>query len=730
MLRRVLVVLAALLLPCCVDLAQTFDAPIGQISGSFTPVAPAPPAAAEAPRTACPPGWGLTVTEGAAACEPWVDSADAGCAAGLARFPGDSACGAVGPGCPTGEWPVPLPVATRLLFVESGAAAGGTGTQSAPFSKISDALGVSTAGTTVLVAQGSYLEAVRVPAGVALQGVCAEKTLVSGPPAGAQVATLTVLGAGVEVRSLTLGGPTLGFLARGAGVSARVVDLIISEAGALGIYAGDGASLTGEGLVVRNTRPDGSGKFGRGVSVEFNGTLELNRAVFENNFDSAVNVANASTVKLSHVALSATSARPFDASHGNGLAAHDGSFVFLDQVLVTGNAEVGVYLGSGSHLVLSQSVIRSTRPSADQPGIGLLAEEGSLVSISNSLLDNNRGYGLQVRGVGSLVQLTDSIVRSTQADAVGEDGVALSILQSGRLEATRVSVERSRTVGILIDSAGSASLTDVSISQTASQASDGIGGYALQVHGGAALKAERLSVDHSAACGLFAAQVGTTFDGTDLTVRNTVGQPNGVGGWGVVADLGAAVNLSRLALEENRSVGVLASGAQTSLALTDLWVKETRGDSRGDWGRGAYAQSGASLTLVRARLERSREIGVGAYLASVTGQQVLIDQTLQPDCVANGCEEFGAGVLSNGASIVLDGFRVSGSATSGVSLGNDGGIDLSNGEVSFNQVGVTVQTADFDLARLQHDVVFKGNVQKLVTTGAIPLPDSALPVPQ
>ena len=62
----------------------------------------------------------------------------------------------------------------------------------------------------------------------------------------------------------------------------------------------------------------------------------------------------------------------------------------------------------------------------------------------------------------------------------------------------------------------------------------------------------------------------------------------------------------------------------------------------------------------------------------------------------------------------------------GVLLARGGTADLQSGEISENPIGLNVQTAGFDLMRLQHDVIFRSN-QVTLSAMLLPLPDALAP---
>lgn len=128
---------------------------------------------------------------------------DAPCTGTELARPGETSCAPV-MDCGTGDWGnLERPAGT--LHVLASAAAGGTGTEAAPFATIADALNAAGPGTVIAVGPGTYNESIYPNDAVLLRGVCPEKVTVDGTGDG--IALRVEYEDGVQLSGMTLIGP-------------------------------------------------------------------------------------------------------------------------------------------------------------------------------------------------------------------------------------------------------------------------------------------------------------------------------------------------------------------------------------------------------------------------------------------------------------------------------------------------------------------------------------------
>jgi uncharacterized membrane protein (UPF0136 family) len=645
--------------------------------------------------TPCPDGW-REVTDpetGTVTCDPWPETGSEECAAiDEAHFPGEPGCTRVGTACAPGDdWATDLPGDRPVRYVLAGAPAGGEGTRAAPFGAIQEAMSGAPAGTVVALSKGTFDEVVILAAGVTLWGACVAETVVASSVTADDAGTLNVWGRDAEVRNLRVSGARPGIWASGRFRTAVVRDVVIDEAAMFGVMAGHEAVVTGLGIVVRSTGSRESDRtFGRGLNAQSGAQVEVARAVLERNRQGAV--------------------AAFDA---------------------------------GTTIRIADAVVRDTRSrESDRTfGRGLSAMEGARVEAVRTVLERNLDVGVFAQDAGTVVRLVDSIVRDTggrEVDRAGGRGSSVSV--GARLELERVLLERNGQSGVVALDAGTVvRLVDVVVRDTRSDDGDGTGGRGLSVQEGARLEAERAVFERNREAGVYVSGAGTTVRLAGVVVRDTRSEESGDGfGRGLAVQQGAQVEAERALFERNREAAVAVAHAGTSLRLADAVVRDTqsRASDRGG-GRGLNVQDGAHVEAARALFERQREVGL--FVGHLGSTVLLADTVVRDTLPAERLGNFGTGVSAClGGHVEFRRFLVTGNALCGIQLAHGldesgrlsehgGTMDLYDGVVSRNAVcGANVQTAAFDLRRLQNDVRWHDNGIDLDTT-EMPVPEASVP---
>jgi len=637
----------------------------------------APPAPPEL--RPCPVGW-REVAGDPPTCDPWPAAGRSACAEHESHFPGEPGCASIGRACPVGDFGDP-PTDRAVLYVRPGPGPG-DGTASSPFATIAQALAAASPGTVVLLARGRYDEHLALPAGVSVWGACAEGTVLtmSSPSATAISTLVEATGASTELRDVRIDSPAgAGVVVRGASAALEIDGLLIAGARGTGVLASDGAHVVASTVVVRDTRASPSGLFGRAFDCETGAVLTARRIVAERNREFGIYVGPADTrVVIEDAAVLDTRETERDAMFGRGLYVHGSVDVIARRVAIERNLESGVYADGGGHAQLEDAVVRATQ---SQPRDGL--------------------YG---RGI--------------------------AVQQAVTIDVSRVLVEDNADVGLIVSEAGtSLSARDLVVRRTRSRALDATRGRGASVQYGANLVLERALIEDNRAIGLFAADPGTTLRAADLIVRGTQLESDGTGGRGGSIQSAVAAVLERALFERNADVGLYVSGAGTTLRATDLAIRETESEGSGRGGRSLNVQVGAAVELTRALIVRGRELGIGALdNAQVHGEDVTVFDTLPAACDVSTCAGSaggtGVGSFASSAVPVVE-YHVSRSALCGVQLAREASIDLHAGTIEGAAVGVCLQVAPYDLARLQDDVVLRDNGVNLQST-ELPLPGSSV----
>ena len=717
---------------CGCGLAGTFDSgawPV-RVEADTSVDSPATPQPAAAPSLLpCPPGW-LDVEAGPGdaqrICEPWT--ADAGvptCGVDEARFVDTDACTLVGTPCTADDWASGLP-ASGVRYVKAGAAAGGTGTRTAPFATVAEAMAGAAPGTVLALSKGTFTEDVRVSPGVVLWGACVGQTLLRG--AGG-TATVRSGGLGGQLKNLRVTGPTLGVLVNPSGNQLRLDDVVIDGARGVAMLVGNTAAVTGRNVVIRNTEANTAGAGGRGISCEYGGQVTLEHAVFENNRENAVNVINAmGRVSLADAVLRATRPRT-DGVMGRGGTASTGATLELTRTLVEQNTEVALLAGSGAALNLTDVLVRDTRNPAGDDGLGIVLE-GATGTWRRVAVQRSAALAVQLRSASTL-DAQDLVLVDTREDAQGYDGVGLDVIERSTVALERAHFARHATYALAVNDSV-ATLTDVRLADTRSPTALADLGSALQVSRGASVTVTRLELHRSQGVGLLVDGAGSVVQGRDVTATEGQafrGAPGG--GAALVAQAGATVTLGRVRLAGNQSVGVQVQDPGTQVRLEDLAVLDTDSESgAGTYGRAMHVQAGATVSLTRAALERSRDTGLFVNEATVTATHLLVRDVTKRACtVAETCDDRGGSavvVVGAGARLTATRFRLETSAQCGLQLAASGDAALARGAVRGHAIGVCLQVPGFDVAKLQDEVIYESNGRNLDAQD-VPLPTLTVP---
>jgi hypothetical protein len=164
------------------------------------------------------------------------------------------------------------------------------------------------------------------------------------------------------------------------------------------------------------------------------------------------------------------------------------------------------------------------------------------------------------------------------------------------------------------------------------------------------------------------------------------------------------------------------------LNAEDLAIRDIEPYPTGRFGRALQVQRSASATIARFSANDCHEVSVAAAeLASLALTDADIVGTLPSGCAAMGCPPAGIGLGAyESASVSLASFRVARNPLAGIQIASGGMVDLSNGEVSDNLVGVNVQVDGYDISRLMNGVVYRDNGVNLDSTSQ-PVPDPSAP---
>ena len=696
----------------------------------------APPALAP-----CLDGWSQeTDDDGLVRCEPWPSGEPPACPPGEAPFAGEAGCTPVGAACPTGSFHEGLPADRPVVYVLSTAPAGGDGTAARPYASLLDVrlAGLPSRGIIAL-GPGRYDRALRLTDGIGVWGACASRTeLVSSEPATYE-GVIMVAGAGVEVRDLRIGpSPRPGVYVFGAGLELTLGGVQVAGTERIGVFVSDGATLHADGLAVSDTQPSaGDGTFGSGIDVERGSTVEARRVVLSGNHLVGMLVAGAgSSAVLENIVIADTRSQESDGLWGTGLSTRGGGAVTVRGALFVRNRGGVGSDGDTSSLRVEDAVIRSSLgwEIDGSGGRGVSVGPGTTVELRRLLVSNNREVGVWAGLAGTTLLLEDAAVVDTQSEVGGRSGQGMSVETGAIAVVRRTWFARNRLIGIAAVGEGSTdtSLTaeDLFVRDTRPRELDAFGGRAVEIESGAVAQITRALIERNHEVSVFVSDADSVLDLEDVAVRDSLSRElDRTGGRGIVAQVGAAIRISRALVERSRGSALASLGPAAVLDLEDVVVRDTLGEEvDGQLGRALGVQQGALATVRRVVLERSRNVALFAGLegAVVDAQDLQIRDSSVESCTESGAcprRSSGDGVgVHEGAAVSIDRFLIANAQRCGAQVATDSQLDLSNGEVTGCVIGACIQIDGFDTDRLTREVVFHDNEVNLQAT-SLPVPD-------
>ncbi|MGF1469296.1 MAG: hypothetical protein ACFCGT_24520 [Sandaracinaceae bacterium] len=520
----------------------------------------------------------------------------------------------------------------------------------------------------------------------------------------------------------------------GARVALRRSLLEGNRTTALLVRGGDARAVLEDVIIRDSLAQESDGAFGRAVSVDQGGEVQLRRGLIERAREIAVLVNGAGTVAtLEDLIVRDTLPRASDGAFGRGLSAQLGARVELRRALFERNRMEGVLVtGDGTVAVLHDLVVRETlaRERDGAYGRGVTVQQRARMELRGALIERSREHGVLVMGAGTEAVLEDLVLRETSSrDSDGALGRGLEVQLGARVELRRGLLERNHEAGLVVGGDGAeAVLEDLIVRDTLGVEGSGAFGHGLTVALGAQVELDRGLLERNRQVGVIVGGQGTGAVLEDVVVRDTL--PRGSdGAFGVGLSVQSArVELRCGLLERNRAIGVFVSGDGASAMLDDVVVRNTSSqESDGGSGRAVEVQRGGRLDLRRARLERNREFGLMATTgASLAGEDVVVRETAAPAC-SPACERRapGANLGSFGGSIVeLRRFELARGEVCGVQLGEGSDLRLAEGVVHDHPIAICLGDPGYPVELLRQAVRFTDNSVLLEQTD-FPVPDLA-----
>ena len=540
----------------------------------------------------CPDGW-REIDGMPATCEPWPESDRAECALGETHWPGTPGCAPVGAACPAGDYPEDLPAGAPVAYVRPGGT--GTGTMDDPYGSITAAVRGSARGTVIALAKGTYDAPHRLPAGVTVIGACATETVLVNTVA-ATAPVVSVDGDGGVLRNVRVGPSGAGGIWAVSGGSFELDGVVVDGTTQFAVLL-VGAQLVARQLVVSNTALLAPMMIARGLVAQDGATAELRQSAFLSTPDIGVQVLSGARVTVEDTVIAGTG-EGFPGGAGDGIAdsvavfAAGGADVTLRRVVIEDSYDEGIAaVGTDVTMRIESSVIRDHVPPEEggRGGSALLAEAAS-VTLTKTVV--SRTHDLAVVGEdGAHLVLTDVIIRDTRPDLAGDiEGRGFELHTESSGEVTRALLAGNLETSMFLEG-GSAMLEDVTITGTRPAEGSGLGGRGLEVQDGAVVTIRRLHVIDNRDVGFFVGGAGAQVEAEDVTVEHTASDAARDNGIGLVVQDGAFMAATRVRLADNHSAALMTyyPGARVELReaeIADTLERECAADSCAGNGSG------------------------------------------------------------------------------------------------------------------------------------------------
>jgi len=334
---------------------------------------------------------------------------------------------------------------------------------------------------------------------------------------------------------------------------------------------------------------------------------------------------------------------------------------------------------------------------ADAPQVGVAVRDGRSATLEGVLIDGVTDTGILVNG-GSEVTANSVVIEATRQES-GQRGWGLLLDEGAQFEGSRLISRHNVEVGLAARRPGtSVRITDAVFAETQPRPTDRRFGRGVGVLVGARFEAERVFIFRNTDVGLDASGAGSTVVLTDTVVRESgFGASAGVPTHGIAIGSGATLEAARLLVSRNVDSALFSEGADTSVTLTDAVIRETTPRPADDGGgRGIQVGAGAQLEATRLLVTRNHEIGllVDGAATSVT----LVDAAIRETDAHEGAGDYGWGIgVQSGAVLRATRLVVAENVDLGVyAFDEETSVTLADGVVRDTQPHL--RTGEFGLA--------------------------------
>jgi len=428
------------------------------------------------------------------------------------------------------------------------------------------------------------------------------------------------------------------------------------------------------GSILKDTKPVPAGDFGYGVFVDDDATVQLLSSRVSGNTGSGLTASGAGAIlEITSSVVSNTNLDPWGDA-GFGVVAAEGAVVNVTDSLVEANHLAGVLAEhADTDLALTNSLVRDTGITNKTPyGIGALATLDANLTVSGSLLSDNASGGAACDG-----EKTTMLVHRSQIRDVPDPPEEAIAFGAGARLGCDLTITESQIGGngmleCLFHEPETAVHVDRSIIGATTAANNGTDSIGIGVIDGAQVIVADSLVARNSGGGIIAVGAGALVEVQGSLVEHTAVGKNlvdeGDVGAGVGALAGALITISESLIRRNAAAGLLTADPGSEFTLTASEVSDGMPMEPSGEGLGALATTESSLHVSSSLFQRN----LAAAVAVMGGAKVDIETTAIVDTLPMG-DNFGWGLgLQQGGLASLDRVVVHGNREAGIAIFGQG----------------------------------------------------------
>jgi len=456
------------------------------------------------------------------------------------------------------------------------------------------------------------------------------------------------------------------------GSTATLTRVVAEDNARFGISAdGKGAVLDVHASVIRDTQLEPSGVVGNGIRVLGGGTLNMSESVVSGNHGAGISMGPGSAT-ITNSAIRETAPDEMD-GQAAGVVAVGAAEVSISGCSIHSNITSGVTVsGASADLTIVGSAIRS---GAAQPSGQDFAEvavgAGATVRLSSCVVEHRRWAAIAAVGAGAGAELNRTSVRALLDVPDKSAGRGLEAGSGGSLTVLDSLVENNRDCGVCVQDEGATALLEGVVVRDNLPLPDGNRGEGVLVNAGGFASLWQCVVENNSYAGIVVQNSDAEAHLEEVVIRGSVpnGSEPGFGiGLHVVSQSRATMHACLLEDNQYAALSVAEEGGEAT--VTDTVVRDTGTAGAGDYGHGIYALDGASVAVESCVIRNNRSAGVAAFLP---GTVVEVSGSVLAETAPTEAGDFGVGAhASQGASLTVTGTLIEGNAGAGASAALEG----------------------------------------------------------